>query len=65
MGWKASKESRIPILHLKILHNIYPTNIPLDNGNTECGKYEYFNIHVLIELFHCKRLEDFWESMEQ
>ena len=65
---RACKETRLRLLHFKILHNIYPTNILLRKmkiKNTDmCG---FCNTHDFIEhfFFHCKRLENFWKEIEQ
>ena len=65
---RACKETRLRLLHFKILHNIYPTNILLRKmkiKNTDMC--EFCNTHDFIEhfFFHCKRLENFWKEIEQ
>ena len=60
---KATKESRLRLLHFKIMHNIYPTNILLCKmkvrSNTLCD-----NCHVtdFIEHFfvECHTIKGFW-----
>ena len=64
----ASKESRLRLLHFKILHNIYPTNILLSKMKTKTSdRCEYCKTHDFIEhfFFYCKRLEGFWKCVEQ
>ena len=64
----ASKESRLRLLHFKILHNIYPTNILLSKMKIKTSdKCEYCKTHDFIEhfFFHCKRLDGFWKCVEQ
>ena len=65
---RACKETRLRLLHFKILHNIYPTNILLRKmkiKNTDMC--EFCNTHDFIEhfFFHCKRLENFGKEIEQ
>ena len=60
----ATKESRLRILHFKLLHNIYPTNITLTKmGLRENDKCETCNQRDYIEhmFVHCNELQNFWE----
>ena len=64
MAKSASNESRLRLLHFKILHNIYPTNILLhkmkikaSNHCKHCGKTDY----VEHFFFHCGKLAGFWK----
>ena len=64
----ATKETRLRLLHFKILHNIYPSNIMLnkmglkDSDQCEhCGDTDYIE-HMFI---HCPRLNGFWSSVFQ
>ena len=64
----ASKESRLRLLHFKILHNFYPTNIRLSKMKIKTSdKCEYCKTYDFIEhfLFHCKRLQRSWKCVEQ
>ena len=61
---EATTESRLRILHFKILHNIYPTNILLhkmklktNDKCEECQTTDYME-HFF---FQCKKLNGFWQ----
>lgn len=63
----ASKESRLRLLHFKILHNIYPTNILLHkmkiketNLCEKCGLVDFIE-HVF---FQCPNINSFWKMVE-
>ena len=63
LALKATKESRLRLLHFKVLHNIYPTNILLHKMKIKsstlcehCGKPDYIE-HFFVE---CDLLQDFW-----
>ena len=63
---ESTKESRLRVLHFKILHNILPTNIQLKKmgiKNSElcefCGEREVIE-HMLI---YCPKLRGFWEMV--
>ena len=63
---RATKESRLRLLHFKILHNIYPSNILLNRlglKSTEmcehCGVKDYVE-HMFI---HCSLLQNFWSHV--
>ena len=62
----STQESRLRILHFKILHNIYPSNILLfkmkikDSQQCDfCGGIDYIE-HMFI---HCPRLRGYWENV--
>ena len=62
----SSKESRLRLLHLKILHNIWPTNILLSKMKIkETNKCDYCQDTDFIEHFfyNCKKLQGFWEHV--
>ena len=63
LAYNATKESRLRLLHFKILHNIFPSNILLNRmgiKETElcdfCGEKDVIE-HMFI---HCSRLKGFW-----
>ena len=68
-AWKTTKETRLRVLQWKILHNIYPTNIPLNNIDVgESGKCTFCpDIIDNIEHFFCECpiVVNFWKSIEQ
>ena len=62
----ATKESRLRLLHFKLLHNIYPTNILLkkmkikENDKCEiCGEVDFIE-HMF---FKCRKLTGFWSKI--
>ena len=63
IAYKATKESRLRLLHFKIMHNIYPTNILLYKmkvrPNILCNvcKVTDFIEHFFVE---CQQIEGFW-----
>ena len=64
---QTTPETRLNVLHFKILHNIYPTNILLhkmkikENNLCEtCLVTDYLE-HFFVE---CSLVKDFWESMK-
>ena len=63
---KATSESRLRLLHFKIIRNIYPTNILLSKmkvkSSNEC---ETCKVIDFIEHFfvNCKRLNGFWDHV--
>ena len=68
MAKNASKESKLRLLHFKILHNIYPNNILLSRmgiKNTElcdiCGVKDYIE-HMFV---NCALLKGFWKKVFQ
>ena len=68
MAQSATKESKLRLLHFKILHNIYPSNILLNRmgiKGTElceiCGVTDFIE-HMFI---HCKLLKGFWKKVFQ
>ena len=66
LAQEATKESRLRLLHFKILHNIYPTNILLNRmGLKETEKCEHCDhIDFIEHLFiHCTRLNGYWDHV--
>ena len=64
----STKESRLRLLHFKILHNIYPTNIMLyrmreaeSENCANCKEKDYIE-HMFYE---CKLLDGFWNHVAQ
>ena len=62
-GFLATKESRLRLLHFKIIHHIYPTNIILEKmkikESSKCDNCP--EIETLDHLFFkCIKLKDFW-----
>ena len=65
-GFEACKESRLRLLHFKILHNIYPTNILLYKMKIKnsslcenCQKTDFIE-HFF---FHCNKLQGYWKHV--
>ena len=63
---KATKETRLRVLHFKILHNIYPSNtllykmgIKTSSHCDECHELEFLD-HML---FSCAKLHSFWQHI--
>ncbi len=66
LAYNSTKESRLRLLHFKILHNIFPSNILLNRmgiKDTElcefCGEKDVIE-HMFI---HCNRLKGFWNMV--
>ena len=64
---KATKEIKLRVLHYKLIHNIYPTNIVLNRMKIKsselcdfCGVADYIE-HFFI---NCKLLRGFWKIVE-
>ena len=64
---KATKEIKLRVLHYKLIHNIYPTNIVLNRMKIKsselcdsCGVADYIE-HFFI---HCNLLLGFWKIVE-
>ena len=64
---QTTQETRLKVLHFKILHNIYPTKILLhkmkikeNNLCDTCQKTEYLE-HFFVE---CALVKEFWKSMK-
>ncbi|MCP3931562.1 MAG: hypothetical protein GY705_20955 [Bacteroidetes bacterium] len=63
----ATRESRLRLLHFKILHNIYPTNILLkrmkikENELCETCKERDYIEHFFV---HCRKLRGFWSGVQ-
>ena len=66
IAFNSTKESRLRLLHFKILHNIYPTNILLHRmgikGSDQCDFCPQREVveHMFI---YCPRLEGFWSMI--
>ena len=66
IAYNSPKETRLRVLHWKLLHNIYPTNILLHKmkvvDNNKCSfcpdKIEHF-------FFECPAVQLFWKKIEQ
>ena len=65
----ATRETRLRVLHWKIMHNIYPTNILLHKMKiTENNKCSYCpNTIDFIEHFFCEcpKVKQFWKNVER
>ena len=60
------KESRLRLLHFKILHNIFPTNILLNRMKISSTELcEFCRVPDFLEHFFvaCKKLEGYWEHV--
>ena len=62
----ATNESKLRLLHFKLLHNIYPTNILLNRMGIKnsdncdfCGKKDFVE-HMFV---NCPKLNGFWEKI--
>lgn len=68
LAYKATKETRLRLLHWKIVHNIYPTNIMLSKmkvkETNKCS--ECVDIVDVIEhfFFECPKVLRFWKYIE-
>ena len=68
LAHNATKESRLRVLHFKLLHNIYPTNITLNRmgirNNDYCDtcKVKDYIEHMFI---YCENLTGFWEHVRR
>ena len=63
---EATKETRLRLLHFKILHNIYPTNILLNKMKIkDTDKCEKCGERDVVEhtFFKCKGLSEFWKDV--
>ena len=63
---KTTKESRLRLLHFKILHNIYPTNILLHKMKIKPSKFcEHCQVPDFIDHFFsdCALIYDFWKHI--
>ena len=68
MAKLATNESRLRLLHFKILHNIYPSNILLKKmGIKNSDLCEYCKERDIIEhmFINCKLLKGFWRDVFQ
>ena len=68
MAQSATKESKLRLLHFKILHNIYPSNILLNRmGIKETELCEICGVTDFIEhmFIHCTQLKGFWKKVFQ
>ena len=66
LAMKATKETRLRVLHFKILHNIYPSNVLLfkmgiktSSRCDDCGELEFLD-HMF---FSCAKLLSFWRNI--
>ena len=62
-----TKETKLQEIQWKIIHNIYPTNILLNRMGLEPSeKCEVCGVTEFVEhlFFECKRIENFWETVE-
>ena len=68
-GWKCTKETRLHVLHSKILHSIYPTIISLKRIGIAESKYckHCKNDIDYIERFfqYCKNIYTIWKQVEE
>ena len=62
----ATKESRLRLLHFKLLHNIYPTNILLHRMGIKksencdfCGEKDFVE-HMFV---YCSKINAFWDTI--
>ena len=66
--WRSTKETRLRALQFKILHNIYPTNIILEemgiapNSLCQLGKVQDFTEHFCAE---CTAVKPMWKEIEK
>ena len=66
ISYNSTKESRLRLLHFKILHNIFPSNILLNRmGIKDSERCDYCGeIDVIEHMFvHCTRLKGFWSMV--
>ena len=63
----STQETKLRLLHFKIVHNIYPCNVLLHkmkikptNACDHCGEVDYID-HMF---FTCTRLKDYWQYIE-
>ena len=68
LAYEATKESRLRLLHFKLIHNIYPTNILLEklgirknNKCLECQVPDY----IERAFVYCPRIKTFWEQVKR
>ena len=64
----STKEERLRLLHWKILHNIFPTNILLNKmGVKNSVKCDFCNENDYIEhfFFHCMKIKKIWKLCEE
>ena len=65
-GNEACREARLQLLHFKILHNIYPTNILLHKMKIKDSAFcDHCKVHDFIEHFFykCNKLRGFWSEV--
>ena len=69
LAFRATKEARLRVLHWKILHNIYPTNILLCKmkvkENNKCTFWNELVDYIEHFFFECPVVRDFWRYIEQ
>lgn len=62
-----TKETRLRLLHWKVLHNIYPTNILLNKiGYANSNKCQFCNVIDYPEHFfyECRKIKKIWKIVE-
>ena len=62
---KSTKEERLRLLHWKILHNIYPTNILLHKmklRDTNLCSYCKETDYIEHFFYHCNKIKKIWQS---
>ena len=68
IGYMSTKESRLRLLHFKIIHHLYPTNILLEKmkirDNNKCDSCQ--EVETLQHLFfNCTSLTTFWKYISE
>ena len=66
MAFNATRESKLRLLHFKILHNIYPSNILLNRMGLRASELcDHCGLKDVIEhmFIHCKVLNGFWDKV--
>ncbi len=67
VAFKCTKETRLRVLHFKIVHNIYPTKILLQKmGLADSSNCSYCNTRDYMEHFfyHCLTVRNLWTHIE-
>ena len=66
LAYRSTSESRLRLLHFKICHNIWPTNISLNWMNiVKSENCEFCNIPDYLEHYFidCRQLNGFWSNV--
>ena len=66
MAFNATRESKLRLLHFKILHNIYPSNILLNRMGLRASELcDHCGLKDVIEhmFIHCEVLNGFWDKV--